>query len=743
MSTKNKNIKTYDLDSVFDEYMIYLSDFNAQRLDSLSFETENLKREIAQDEKVLDSNKTFANQILKLQKDILTTQSLPSDKRAKLENDVENAKAKFETLNSELTALKNSDFSTLTERQTASLEAKIVKKEDAVNKALSKLKELESKLSTDDQIIVSLQTKNNDLNALVSLVLKSLQDETQHDDANALNQALLLVHSFENNLKKKQAELSEKLAELQLISGEPTPTIETFKSFLEANGLSTAHAEEIFKYRNNPEMFEKLAYSDFKMRKMHPNRDYILKKVVAPAAVTSVGIGATIGAIAGSGLVGGSEVLGFIPVSGTPGLTEMATTLTGAVAGLAATPIVIKSKSLITRTYYKLKAKSAVDNLDDFENGTEIENLSISKLVAKIQHTERTILDSRGPKHLVLKIINRNRIHQVEAYTKELFEKYMEIESDPTLSKKVKAETLKPMYELLANIEDFISDDVAESKIHAMLTCKENKKNHHHTYMIENIDIYANLKIYIDRLSKINQGKLSRKELMKGAKKTTKNLGQKKAEAYKILNGEKVITGKLDRAYIYEQPKVQGTQKESVQIEIQPLVKTEDTPVVTKEIKTANFAPTPEVKVSGVSINDETGVVNLSLENNKEIKIPANSGIDLGKKIATAKEGKNKYSITYADGTKQEIIKKAKVLPEVETARSVLGSLLLDENFVANLKAEGYKSNTITALKEKLTEWLNNPTQKLILSGKVKELYIYSIDEINAQAKEDINTAQL
>lgn len=749
MSTKNKNIKTYDLNSVFNEYMIFLSDYNTQRQDVLTLDIENLKAKIEQDEKV-DENTNL------------------------------------------------------------------------------------------------LQTKQE---------------------------------------------------ELQKVSGEPIPSIETFRAFLEANGLSTAHAEEIFKYRNNPERFEQIAYNDFRMRKMHPKRDYIIKKVVAPAAITCVGIGATIGAIAGSGLVGGSTVMGFIPVSGTPGLTQMATTMTGAVAGLAATPVVIKGKNLITRTYYKLKAKSAVRNLDEYTNGIDIENLNISRLVSKIQETERVILDASAPKRLVLKVINRNRIHQVEAYTKELFEKYMEIESDKTISKKVKEEALKPMYELLEQIEDFISDDVSESKIHALLTCKEDKKNHSHTYMIENIDIYANLKIYIDRLAKINQGKLSRKELLKGAKKTTKNLGQKKFEAYKILKGEKIITSKLGETIAPQEgqskplnipePKNKeeileefdnidesddfeeinditgSTGKEQYEadqpIELNPSLyvvndfedlgtdystdeeielnikqpentsSVDQTPEVTvisynindeaitleledgkfitlpvagidysaidtagesensyfityadgskitinkltladhqntnpptntqvasnptvdndglnhvgneQPKKTSSFAPTPEVKVEAVTVEAD-GTVYLDLENGKEIKIPANSGIDTNKDIETAKEGKSKYSITYADGTKQEIMKKAKVLPEIETARSVLGSLLLDENFVANLIAEGYKSITITSLKEKLTEWLDSPTQKLVLSGKVKELYNYAIGRINADAKDQMN----
>ncbi|MBR4998898.1 MAG: hypothetical protein IKY10_03365, partial [Clostridia bacterium] len=458
--------------------------------------------------------------------------------------------------------------------------------------------------------------------------------------------------------------------------------------------------------------------------KMHPKRNYVIKKVVIPAAITCTGVGATIGAIAGSGLVGGSVVMGVIPVSGTPGLTAMASGITGAAVGLASTPIVIKGKNLITRTYYKLRAKSAAKNLNDYEDGTDIENLSISKLVEKIQNTQHKILESRGPKHLILKTINRNRIHQVEAYTKQMFALYKEIESDPTLTKSIKEESLKPMFELLSNIDEFIANDIAESKTHAMLTCKE-KKKHHHKYLIENVDIYANLKIYIDRLARINAEQDNRKEMMKNAKKTTKNLAQKKKEAYNIVYNPHIITNKLNpntNSFVdYNLPQLEEPKN------IQPLPDAKKTP--------ANFTPTPEVEVTSWITSDND--ITLNLENGKKITLPLS---ELKNNIiVSAKEGKNKYSITYADGTKQDIMKKSKVLPEIETARHVLGALLYDEESVKNFKDQGYQAQTINALKTKLTDWIADPTQKLVLSGKVKELYNNAMIEINANAKDDMN----
>jgi len=722
MSTKNKNIKTYDLDSVFDEYMIYLTNYNIKKRESLALEIENLTQEIAEDKQILKDNQEIIAKISALQAEIAKFPVLTDDKRAKLEEDLEKATEKYSSLKIKYEETIKLDTTLFTEAQIKKWEAKTLKEEAAMTKAFEKVETFRDKIEADNQKVELLNAKQQELDKLVtSIIIK----EEQLTDIDAIQNFKDLNKEFELKIIEKESSLKEKTAEFNKVSGEPQPSLETFTIFLESNGLSTVHAEEIFKYRHNPERFEKIAYADFKMRKMHPKRDYIIKKVVVPAAITSTAIGATIGAIAGSGLVGGSTVLGFIPVSGTPGLTATATTLTGATIGLASTPIVIKGKNLITRTYYKLKAQNAVKNLNAYENGTNIENLNISKLVAQIQKTQHSILESKGPKNLVLKVINRNRIHQVEAYTKELFEQYNIIDSDKSIDKAIKAKKLKPMYELLSNIDEFIANDIAESKTHAMLTCKENNKNHHHKYMIENVDIYANLKIYIDKLARINAEQDNRQEQLKLAKKTTKNLAQKKEEAYKIVYGNKLITSKLDFDKKYGEffPVEQGI----------PLLQE-------PKKRSSNFASAPECKVVASTLSEDGSILTLELENGKSIKLPANE-VQTNKKIATAKEGKNKFSFTYKDGTKQEIIKKAKVLPEVETARSVLTSLLHNNEYVQNLKAEGYKTQTINALKVKLTEWLQNPTQKLVVSGKVKELYNFAIEAISANAKNDFTAS--
>lgn len=744
MSTKNKNIKTYDLESVFDEYMKNLSQSNEEKHANLQIEIEILKADIEADMGKVDDIKTAIKAIETKEQEIKKIKVLTKEQREKLEDDITKANEACDAKILNYENLIHEDSSLFTEEQTKKWKEKIAKAEEAKNKAFARLETLGKKLEADEAKHETLNTKQEELKSLSPV--KSQENENSNISfKDELNEELIVLTQ---SIKEKEASLKEMKVELKKTAEGPQADLESFTTFLKDNKLSTAHAEELFKYHSNPENFEQIAYDDLRMRKMHPKRDFIIKKVVIPTAITSTAIGATIGAIAGSGLVGGATVLGFIPVSGTPGLTGMATTMTGAAIGLASTPLVIKGKNLITRTYYRLKSRSADKNLEDYTSGTSIDNIKLSKFLAQIQKTQHKILETSGPRKVALNTINRNRIHQVEAVTKKLLTKYYEIDQNKSIDAELKAKQLKPIYEMLSTIQDFISDDIADAKAHAMLTCKE-KKDHSHTYMIENVDIYANLKIYLDRIAQIDFENNNKKQQLKQAKKTTKNLAQKKEEAYSIINGERLVTKMLN----FEDKYGQYFEGESEEPEVKPSKKQpkketqkveEPKPEETKPVD--RFAPTPEVKVTGIALNEETGTIGLTLENGKEIKIPANSGVDLTKDIATAKESKNKYSITYADGTKQEIMKKVKVSAEVSAARHALASSLQNEGTIKYFKDKGFQTTTINTLRDKLKVWCEmenaskHESQKLVLSGKVKELYITAMDEIikNSQEKLDI-----
>ena len=648
MATKNKNIKTYDLNSVFDEYMITISrDLDQQRA-ALTEQIAELNTEIESQTNELNELKEY----LKNKKNARLDSRKSTDMKIGLEN------------------LKNSlNNDKLTDEEKQAIQAQI----DALNVKINETIDAENKKYNEEQAKIDSKYK------------------AEFAQAQAISSSI-------KELKTAAAELE---AELQKLPTSAIANLESFTSFLTENNLSTVHAEELFNHLTKSEKLAKISENEFTMRKMHPTRDYVIKKVVVPTAITSVAIGATIGAIAGTGLVGGSEILGFIPVSGTPGLTEMATTVTGAVAGLVATPIVIKTKNLITKAYYRLKSQSAAKNVEDYNDGTDIANIRASKLMAKIEETQHAILSSNGPFNLIRKIINRNRIHQIVDYTIDLYKIYHEIESDQSVDAKLKAETLKPIYEMLTNVEEFITNDIAEEITYSLLTCKEDKKDHHHTYMIENVDIYARLKITLDKIARVN-AEHSMDEQLQNAKNTTKDLVQKKQEAYKLISGEKPITG-----------------------------------VLNFEKKYAKYVASPSqgIAVMKREIDEDKKVVTLTLANGKKVSIPA-SEIDTTKRISTIKIGRSKSVITYKDGSTQEIAKKVKIVPEIETARiALVDKLMNDQAFIEELKAEGFKTITITKLVEKINEWRAHTDEKFAVSGKIKTLYTYAIEKINTETE--------
>ena len=322
-------------------------------------------------------------------------------------------------------------------------------------------------------------------------------------------------------------------------------TLDNFKLFLKANKLSTIHAEEIYQLYNGESNSLSLKENSFKIRKTHPKRDTFIKKVVIPTALTSAAIGAGIGLIAASGLIGGSTILGLIPVSATPGVTATAVSIVGAATGLALTPSIIAIKGAITKAHYKTWYKTAKRNLKDYKSGVDIEALPIKTLMDRIEKTNHKILNTkkglwltapfRSFRRHILNKINRNRIHHVEAYTKDLVKMFHTLDHNNFQGKE---EAIRPIYELLKQVDSFVSKNVRESKLHTLLTCKDSSK-HTHKSMIENVDIFANLKTYIDAMAKaqLRDVKATKAQF----KKNVKNIANKKFKANEIIEEERLI----------------------------------------------------------------------------------------------------------------------------------------------------------------------------------------------------------
>lgn len=517
------------------------------------------------------------------------------------------------------------------------------------------------------------------------------------------NYLTILNVDIKNNADKISKLTDEKISISTKSEDKKYDSVEKFTEFLLSHNLQTSHASEIYSLMYNQKDLT-ISSDDFKMRKRHVKRDRFIKRGVIPTAVVAGTVGGIAGNLASQSLIAGATAHGFIPVMGTMGFTTAVVASLGVAAGLAATPAIITAKNKLTKKHYSVWYKNAKSNVSSYINGTDIENLPISKLMDKVENSKHSVYSlSQGnwltrkfkfiPKHFV-NAVNRNRIHHIEQYTKDLMAMYANIENSD-LDNAEKAKKLKPIYDLLKNVDNFVSTDVNESKLFTMLTCKENGK-HSHKLTIENVDIFANLKIYLDTVG-LATDKNEVKTQVKESKKTIKNMEQKHAIATKLLNGERLI------------PKMINYQLEYARYNV----------LSPKEF----IVNTQTVESDGSKI--------LILSNGKSVKLgPTEFKSDAS--ISTIVLTKNKTTINYIDGTKTEITKTKKLIPEVETARRVmLEKLKTDVDFVETFKQQGFATVTINTLKDKLEAWISNTNAKFSLSGKTKELYNEILKAIN------------
>ena len=543
---------------------------------------------------------------------------------------------------------------------------------------------------------------------------------------NAIKSANQKINSLSKNQKTKKVEAIDH--------------IKTFETFLKNNGFSTSHAEEIYNYLYNDQSLH-IEKDAFKIRKRHKWRDRIVKKGAIPAAITCAGIGAAVAPLATQSLIAGSTVYGFLPVFGSMEMITAATASMGAIAGLIATPAIIKTKNELTKAHYNLKYKSAKRNLKDYQTGTKIENLHITNLINKIENTKHKILDlGQGnwftktfkfvPKH-ILNTINRNRIHHVEKYTKDLMSIY---------ANDVKSQT--EIYDLLQLVDNFVAKDIEESKLHAMLTCKESKKKHSHKSTIENIDIFANLKIYLDTVDKSHEKKVVKTE-EKQAKKTINNIRQKTDVANQILNGARLFPKMIQHNEINKPtPQVKEVVLPETIIvpsdEILPseFIFEEEPIIISDEIKPEDITPVDnkfipvDRKVIDQIYDGDKDILTLTLENGKNVEIKNAKDLDLNtiSTAKTVKAEKNKYIITCDNGVILEVAKIKKVKKEVVASLELISDLLKHNEYIEEIKNQGFNTSTIKALKNKLSTWEADKTSGFSTSGKVKELYNYCLD---------------
>ena len=308
MATKNKKI-THNIDELFEEYSssLGLSQVEKDELVSISAKIE---AEIVNLTELEESARSLHSEVNSMFPSEVTNEQIQED--IDFITNIGNIIKKYDELNTQLRELEGK--SALTESETSQI--------DAIKEELTSL-EIEH---NDDMANFAHKYPAGSVEDMINLAKTEVErleeildkrDELRIAQDNVLNKRNEIA-----DLTARKEELSSKE------SSRSVDSLENFKNFLAENNLSTIHAEEIYAHHSNPtENPLMIEDKGFKMRKSHPKRDAFIKKVLIPTAITGAGIGAVVGAIAGSGLIGGSLVLGFIPVSGTPGLTAIATSM--------------------------------------------------------------------------------------------------------------------------------------------------------------------------------------------------------------------------------------------------------------------------------------------------------------------------------------------------------------------------------------------------------------------------------
>lgn len=550
-------------------------------------------------------------------------------------------------------------------------------------------------------------TKLDEITEKISVELKELNKTVQKREKltsliNNQNKTINRVESLK--LRKQELESKSKNSSVD--------NIENFKAFLENKGYSVKHADEIYAHLKNNKPL-KIEKGTFSMADNHPYIKNFAKKVLPSAIAIGAGFGVGLSLILSSGLVGGSLIAGIIPVSGTPGLTATALATVGVPVGIGLSVGAVYGIKGLIKLHYKRKYLNAEKNLEDFLTNprkTKVDHLEIAKLIAKIQKTKQKVLDlNEGnkftralkfiPKH-ILNGVNQLRLNHLIKYAEDLTQNYIAIHKDESITDKLKKkQQLEPILDLLKQIDDIMYTDSQESLLYSKLTCKDKDENHVHISRIENTNKFAEMMMYIDALN----AKDVETELKK-AKKASKNREEKEKVALEILNGERLISKRLEP--------------------------------ITKQYN--NIAETAsEHEVVRTIVDKDKCVSRVVFNNGDSIEIAAGY-IDENVNIAKVKIGRTNTTLTYEDG-RTEVIKKPVAVDNHEVvARRMMMEKLQDANSIAY-----YSKKTVKELKTKLSIWLENPTQGKIglrrgsNAGNLYEELLASIEQ-ELKAKQEL-----
>lgn len=271
-------------------------------------------------------------------------------------------------------------------------------------------------------------------------------------------------------------------------------------TYLNANGkhlaLSNEEANKII-----DAIPTSISINDITVPKTKRRSAWLAKKVGIPTLITAGVCGVVAALIGASG-----AVVGALPFLTDSLILNIATLGTlGVVAGAIVTPIVIVAKNAITRAYYKNKYGRKSDSLKMLlESGALTHedlkslNLDIVKLIDLIKETDDKLIryktEDANPikkgwrklKSYFMRKTNRNRMHELVAFTKMLEGKADSAETESERKK------YKLLYDYIDNFwGNNIVDNYSKLRKHAADKGKEDK-----TIKVQNLDIItkANMK---------------------------------------------------------------------------------------------------------------------------------------------------------------------------------------------------------------------------------------------------------
>lgn len=237
-----------------------------------------------------------------------------------------------------------------------------------------------------------------------------------------------------------------------------------------------------------------ISINDITVPKTKRRSAWLAKKVGIPTLITAGVCGAVAALIGASG-----AVVGAIPFLTDSLVLNIATLGTlGVVAGAIVTPIVIVAKNAITRAYYKNKYGRKSDSLkmlleNDALTHEDLKslNLDIVKLMDLIKETDDKLIryktEDANPikkgwrklKSYFMRKTNRNRMHELVAFTKMLEGKADSAETESERKK------YKLLYDYIDNFwGNNIVDNYSKLRKHAEAKGKPDKK-----IKVQNLDI--------------------------------------------------------------------------------------------------------------------------------------------------------------------------------------------------------------------------------------------------------------